>query len=152
MTVTGSNRVLTTFADSVFHVYIPYDLPCSAQHFLNKINFENGYIPKFGTHDYSIESLPNSIIETNPSINAMTEYFAEHSVQSFFFIAPLCDSTVDRDLYVELLKTKIPDFHDYVSLYDGKGEGLYFDCGHLNDKGAQDFTRVLTNDLILNKK
>ncbi len=118
----------------------------------SKTNFENGYIPKFGTHDYSIESLPNSIIESNPSINAMTEYFEEHNVRSFFFIAPLCNSTVDRDLYVELLKTKIPDFHDYVSLYDGKGEGLYFDCGHLNDKGAQDFTRVLTNDLILNKK
>ena len=117
----------------------------------SKTNFENGYIPKFGIHDYSIESLPNTIIESNPSINAMIEYFTEHSVQSFFFIAPLCDSTVDRDLYVELLKTKIPVLYDYVSLYDGKDEGFYFDCGHLNNSGAQDFTRILTNDLILNK-
>ena len=95
--------------------------------------------------------MPNTIIESNPSINAIIEYFTEHSVQSFFFIAPLCDSTVDRDLYVELLKTKIPVLYDYVSLYDGKDEGFYFDCGHLNNSGAQDFTRILTNDLILNK-
>jgi hypothetical protein len=116
----------------------------------SKTNFENGYIPKFGVHDYTTESLPTNIIESNPSINAMIDYFTEHSVQSFFFIAPICDSTVDRDLYVELLKTKIPALYDYVSLYDGGDEEFYFDCGHLNNSGALDFTRKLTNDLILN--
>jgi hypothetical protein len=118
----------------------------------SKTNFENGYIPKFGIHDYAIESLPTNIIESNSSINVMVDYFTEHSVQSFFFIAPICDSTLDRDLYVELLKLKIPSLNDYVSLYDGEDEGFYFDCGHLNASGAQNFTRILTNDLILNKK
>ena len=115
-----------------------------------KTNFDNGYIPKYGTHEYEVESLPNKIIESNPSITAMNRYFKEHNVRDFYFIAPLCESTVDRDLYVELLKTKIPELYNYVSLYDEDNEDLFFDCGHLNDKGAQDFTRILTNDLILN--
>ena len=150
-----------TFADTYvpFYRYIMNDHIIGFREVFNLLvgtrsqtNFENGYIPKFGTHDYSIESLPNTIIESNPSINAMNEYFEEHSIQSFFFIAPLCDSTVDRNLYVELLKTKIPNLNDYVSLYDGNDKGFYFDCGHLNDSGAQNFTRILTSDLILNKK
>lgn len=38
MTITGSERVTTLLRDSVFHVYIPYDLPCSMQRFLNKVS------------------------------------------------------------------------------------------------------------------
>ena len=72
------------------------------------MNFENGFLPKFGTVDFRVESLPNTIIESNPGITAMNSYFKEHNVRYFYFIAPLCDSTVDRDLYVELLKIKIP--------------------------------------------
>jgi hypothetical protein len=112
-------------------------------------NFENGFVPKFGTVDFILESLPNSIIDSNRSIAAMNSYFKEHNVRSFYFMAPLCDSAVNRDLFVELLKTKIPELHDYVSLYDDKAE-YFYDCGHLNIEGAEAFTRFLTNDLILN--
>ena len=117
----------------------------------SKTNFDNGYIPRYGTHEYGVESLPNKIIKSNPSITAMNRYFKAHNVSDFYFIAPLCDDTVDRDLYVELLMSKIPELYNYVALYDDSDAGFYFDCGHLNDKGAQDFTRILTNDLILNK-
>lgn len=116
----------------------------------SKADLENGFIPLFGTNDYTIESLPNTIIDSNPSIDAMTAYFEEQKIHSFFFTAPICDNTVDRDVYVQLLKTKIPTLYDYVSLYDGNKNDFYFDCGHLNKSGATDFTQRLTNDLILN--
>lgn len=40
MTPTGSSRVLATFGDQVFHVYLPYDLPGSVSRFLDKVNPE----------------------------------------------------------------------------------------------------------------
>lgn len=36
-TPTGSDRVTALFADEVFHVYFPYDLPCAVQGFLDRI-------------------------------------------------------------------------------------------------------------------
>jgi hypothetical protein len=54
----------------------------------SKTNFENGYIPRFGVHDYTIESLRANIIESNPSINTMIDYFIEHSIQSFSLVRP----------------------------------------------------------------
>ncbi len=38
MTVTGSERVTTLLGDSVFHVYLPYDLPCTISRFIKKVN------------------------------------------------------------------------------------------------------------------
>ena len=37
MTPTGSARVKANFADSVFHVYVPYDLPGVVKRFLTKV-------------------------------------------------------------------------------------------------------------------
>ena len=37
MTPTGSERIQALFADSVQHCYLPYDLPCAAQRFLNQV-------------------------------------------------------------------------------------------------------------------
>ncbi|MDF7670662.1 lipid IV(A) 3-deoxy-D-manno-octulosonic acid transferase [Orbaceae bacterium ESL0721] len=37
MTPTGSDRVKTTFGDTVSHVYLPYDLPCAVKRFLNQL-------------------------------------------------------------------------------------------------------------------
>lgn len=38
MTVTGSQQLKSSVEDSVFHVYMPYDLPCAIKRFLSKIN------------------------------------------------------------------------------------------------------------------
>lgn len=38
MTPTGSERVLSAFGDDVYHVYLPYDLPCSINRFLNTVD------------------------------------------------------------------------------------------------------------------
>ena len=37
MTPTGSERVKATFKEQVSHVYLPYDLPCAINHFLNEL-------------------------------------------------------------------------------------------------------------------
>ncbi|MEQ5226180.1 lipid IV(A) 3-deoxy-D-manno-octulosonic acid transferase [Proteus cibi] len=38
MTPTGSERVRSAFGDDVYHVYLPYDLPCSVNRFLNTVD------------------------------------------------------------------------------------------------------------------
>lgn len=38
MTPTGSERMVTTFGNSIFHVYVPYDFPDAAARFLNHIH------------------------------------------------------------------------------------------------------------------
>lgn len=37
MTVTGSEQVTKTFGDSVFHVYVPYDMPGAVRRFLSRV-------------------------------------------------------------------------------------------------------------------
>lgn len=37
MTPTGSERVKAAFGDSVYHVYLPYDLPCAMKRFFNHV-------------------------------------------------------------------------------------------------------------------
>jgi hypothetical protein len=113
-----------------------------------KIDFENGFFPKIGKGKDKIESLPAKIIERNPNIDAMKIHFEENGINAFFFIAPLCN-TVQRREYIDKLKIKIPDLHDYSSIYVDQQSG-FFDCGHLNIHGAREFSRFLANDLILN--
>ena len=38
MTPTGSERVSAFFGSSVFHVYLPYDLPCAMKRFISKLD------------------------------------------------------------------------------------------------------------------
>ncbi|MGL9760594.1 MAG: lipid IV(A) 3-deoxy-D-manno-octulosonic acid transferase [Symbiopectobacterium sp.] len=38
MTPTGSERVLSAFGNNVYHVYLPYDLPCALKRFFNQVN------------------------------------------------------------------------------------------------------------------
>ncbi len=40
MTPTGSQKVIQTFGDTVFHVYLPYDIPSIINRFLNKLRPE----------------------------------------------------------------------------------------------------------------
>jgi hypothetical protein len=111
------------------------------------LDFENGYKPLTGKGVVKAESLPTAIIETNPSIEAMELIFKEKEMNFYFFVAPICSSVVHNG-YINKLKTKISNLHNYRSVYDGR-QALFFDCGHLNARGAQEFTRLLTNDLIL---
>ncbi|MBG6249282.1 MULTISPECIES: lipid IV(A) 3-deoxy-D-manno-octulosonic acid transferase [Symbiopectobacterium] len=38
MTPTGSERVRSAFGNDVYHVYLPYDLPCALKHFFDQVN------------------------------------------------------------------------------------------------------------------
>ncbi len=37
MTITGSARVTATFGNDIFHVYVPYDIPCFLKRFLKRV-------------------------------------------------------------------------------------------------------------------
>ncbi|WP_462381104.1 lipid IV(A) 3-deoxy-D-manno-octulosonic acid transferase [Pseudomonas sp. Marseille-QA0892] len=44
MTPTGSERIRALFGDSVHHTYLPYDLPCAAKRFLDRVQPRVGII------------------------------------------------------------------------------------------------------------
>ena len=113
----------------------------------SKVDFTNGFIPKFGKGRDINRVLPSKIIDRNQSIEAMKKHFKEKGINAYFFTAPICKTVTERS-YIDKLQIKIPELHNYVSIYDDKDE-YFFDCGHLNFKGAEDFTSYLMNDLIL---
>ncbi|MGK2946082.1 MAG: lipid IV(A) 3-deoxy-D-manno-octulosonic acid transferase [Candidatus Malihini olakiniferum] len=38
MTPTGSERIRSAFGDDIYHVYLPYDLPCALKRFFDQVN------------------------------------------------------------------------------------------------------------------
>lgn len=66
-----------------------------------------------------------------------------------FFISPYCPNIANRNYHKQLAK-EFPFIYDYTTIYDDN-LSVYRDCGHLNTKGAQLFTKHIINDLLLKK-
>ena len=154
-------EILESYNNSFSNKYIPFYRYMVNDHVIGfreifnllihkrpKIDFNNGFVPKYGTRDDILQSMPNNIIETNESMEAMIVHFNKLSVPYYFFTAPICKITVDRNSYMEKLKTKIPDLNNYVQIFDDNDD-YFFDCAHLNNTGAQAYTSFIINDLIL---
>jgi hypothetical protein len=154
-------EILESYDNSFSNKYIPFYRYMVNDHVIGfreifnllihkrpKIDFNNGFVPKYGSRDDILRSLPNNIIETNESIEAMIVHFNKLSVPYYLFTAPICKTTVDRNSYMEKLKTKIPDIYNYVPIFDDNDD-YFFDCAHLNNTGAQAFTSLIIKNLIL---
>lgn len=106
----------------------------------------NGFEGRDGVGVNIKGKLPSSIKENNNGVLWMQELEPKKLV---FFTAPYCKGATNRDLMITDLKDKYPSVTSFINIFDD--EELYFtDCGHLNNKGAQSFTRILTQDLLLN--
>jgi len=154
------NKILESYDNSFANKYLPFYRYLKNDHVIgfrevfnlligkkSVVDFDNGFRPIFGNGVVRTQSLPETIIDTNPSIDAMELFFEENKVEAYFFVAPICNTVLHND-YIRKLKTKIPDLYNYMSIYDER-QVVFFDCGHLNAQGAEEFTRMLTNDLIL---
>jgi hypothetical protein len=157
------NEILEHYDKSFLDKYLPFYRYLKNDHVIGfrevfnlitgrkaKIDFENGFFPKVGKGSDRVQSLPAKIIENNPSIDSMKEHFKENGINAYFFVAPICNTVLHRE-YIDKLKLKISSLHNYVSTYATQ-QSYFYACGHLNLQGAQDFTRFLTNDLILYPK
>lgn len=136
-----------------FYRYLVYDYKLGFREFFStainkpsKTNFENGYFPKFGNSGEKMGlALPPRIKESNKGINAINEFAEKNNIKIVYFIAPVCSGTKNLD-YSKKLQNKLSPFLDFSSIFLEHDE-YFFNCGHLNDKGAQKFSKIMTDTI-----
>ncbi|HEX8577353.1 MAG TPA: hypothetical protein VF677_13745 [Flavobacterium sp.] len=138
-----------------FYRYATHDYKIGFREFFSsainkksKIDFDDGFVPKeeqfTGDKNYK---LPDSIIEHNKIFESIDQLCKANNIDVVYFCAPFC-STVRDSKYIDQLKAKIPTLKDYSKFLEDK---YFYNCGHLNKKGAEIFTEKLVND-FLNEK
>ncbi len=108
----------------------------------SKTNFENGFMPKFGTNNGRMETLPLSVSNTNSSLEKIEKICKQHNIKLVLFCAPFCSNTKNLE-YIKKLKMKKPQLLDYSQAIN---DSLFFDGGHLNNDGARLFTTKFVSD------
>jgi hypothetical protein len=113
--------------------------------FLNKkpaIDPSNGYTPKFGNTIPDTKPIlmeENTVLHMNPILNEIRELCKQKNTKLVLFITPFC-SKINPDSYVKKMKKIAPDL---IDLTQGYPDSLFYNCGHLNDKGAKKLTQAL---------
>lgn len=101
-----------------------------------------GFTPMFGNSipTGSVEPLKEKHkLKINPILLEIKQLCKVHHVDLVLFISPFC-SKIYPDDYIIKMKTFEPNLIDLTKGYD---DALFFNCGHLNQKGAEVFTRNL---------
>ena len=108
-------------------------------------DLKDGFIPKVGTNELTPFSLPKKIANGNATLDSFAALCDKNNVELVLFVAPMC-STVAHKEYITKLKTRLPKLRDYSQKMP---DSLFYNCGHLNDKGAVVFTKLLTYDCLM---
>lgn len=136
-----------------FYRYLKYDYKIGFREFFNstlgnknKIDFENGFDPKFGSSGQNLESsLPANIINENTSINRINDFAELNNLSIIYFMAPFCKNTTNSS-FSSKLNAKLPVFLDYSKIFNKQNDNFY-NCDHLNNKGASEFSRIIATDI-----
>ncbi|SNR36514.1 hypothetical protein [Lutibacter flavus] len=136
-----------------FYRYLVYDYKLGFREFFNsiigkkpKFNLENGYNPLFGSINTNLKSsLPDYIKKDNKIILEINKFAKELNIEVSYFMAPFCFNTANKD-FSSKLKEKIPNLIDYSQLF--LEDTYFFNCSHLNDKGAKEFSKRVAFDIL----
>lgn len=110
-----------------------------------KTNPNVGFTPKLGNNLPLIESsLPKTIRLQNIILDEIIDICRINKIQLFLFISPYCSKTKKMG-YLEKLISKVPNL---IDLSEGYEDELFYNCGHLNNKGAKIFTANLYRETI----
>ncbi len=109
-------------------------------------NIEIGFFPKQGIGKAVAGTFPETIQDKSPELNQMQELYKNTNTKFEFFTAPYCAEVKNRD-FMDKVQLKLPRLHNYIALFDDKDE-YFFNCGHLNEAGAEVFTKTLVEDLL----
>ncbi len=104
-----------------------------------KIDPSIGYIPKYGNRPSQSGSLPKNIAKKNDILKEIRALCKTNNIELVLFISPYSSTLKNRD-YIEKLKYKVPDL---IDLTKGYNDSLFYNYGHLNNKGARVFTKHL---------
>lgn len=109
----------------------------------SKIDFS----PNQGIGNDVAGSFPKKIKETSEELNQMLELYKNTNTKLEFFTTPYCNQIKNRE-FIDKVKLKLPSLHNYIDLFDNK-DSYFFNCGHLNKKGAEIFTKIIVQDILL---
>ena len=114
-----------------------------------RIALEDGFSPKFGTINKKGKyALPNTRPpRKNFILDKIRAICNEKNIKLFLFTAPYCENLGNPE-YIDFLKMYYPNL---INLSKGFSNDLFYDCGHLNAKGADTLTinlySILANQL-----
>ena len=136
-----------------FYRYLIYDYKIGFREFLNTaigkkswIDLENGYFPLFGSSGKKLRgNLPETIRNNNEKINQINSFAKKNNLNIGYFIAPYC-SGIENLSFSSKLQEKLPNFIDFSGIFLHKDE-YFYDCGHLNDRGANEFSRIFAEEI-----
>ncbi|MDT0645323.1 hypothetical protein RM545_01360 [Zunongwangia sp. F260] len=109
-------------------------------------NINVGFFPKQGIGKAVDGIFPKSIKSRSTEIDLMQEHYLNTNTNIEFFTAPYCKDVKNRE-FIEKLQLKLPRLRNYIAIFDDKEE-FFFNCGHLNEAGANVFTKRLIEDLF----
>ncbi|MFC4636295.1 hypothetical protein ACFO3O_20480 [Dokdonia ponticola] len=108
---------------------------------LPKTNLSNGYSPKYNSQGATLKySLPTKMAATNSVIQKIEKLANDHQINLIFFTAPFCGATQNFE-YIDQLKERFPTLIDYSRVFVDRDD-YFYNCSHLNHKGAQEFTNL----------
>lgn len=155
------NEQLTNYNEEFFYKWVPFyrylifdktvglrEAVASFLRLRQNTNIEIGFSPNqgSGTDVPQNFSFPKSINNISPEISEMQDLFRNSNTNIKYFTAPYCKEVKNRD-FIEKVQLKLPGLHNYIALFDDKNE-YFFNCGHLNEAGAEIFTRTIVRDLL----
>ena len=108
-----------------------------------KISFEDGYKPKFGTSHLEKSVLPKRIVDYSIVYEEINHLCLSMGVKPVYFIAPFCSKLVDND-FITKLDSVVDNFYDYSKVI--VNDNQFYNCGHLNDDGAKEFTQIIIDE------
>lgn len=140
-----------------FYRYLVYDYKLGFREFFNtntgrkpKVDLDNGYNAKYGTVSKKLRgTLPSKIKESNETVEKIHTFAQENKLKIVYFMSPFCPETKNSD-FSEKLKKRIPDLIDYSRIFNDH-ENYFFNCSHLNDTGAKEFSKRFAQDLLHHK-
>lgn len=110
-----------------------------------KKNIQIGYQPKFGIGKQVAGNFPKDLISKNSELIGFEK--VNKDVTKIYFTAPYCKKLINRDK-IKRLSEKVGIYKNYAEIYDDNPE-YFFNCGHLNNRGANAFTMRIISDFNL---
>lgn len=138
-----------------FYRYFPFEAKIGFREFIlniankeTKIIKNKGFVGVEGNSSEHKYGLPIQINDTNKYYDKIIEFARINDMKVVFFCAPFCKHTKNL-IFMEKLKQKIPGLYDFSgAINDDK---MFLNCSHLNQNGANYFTRYLIKNTRIDK-
>jgi hypothetical protein len=136
-----------------FYRYMLFDYKIGFREMINaaignnpSIDLSNGFHPLPPVINGSLKStLPKSIKERNEVLDKIRAFANTRKLRLIYFTAPFCRNTENFN-FIQKLEKKIPGILNFSKIYHNKDD-FFFNCTHLNEKGARDFSKLLGEEI-----